>query len=105
MSYEGSVQIICKNGHYSVEGYDYGCGYPSCGVCGEDISSASTNDIDETNGCYRLSDGTCACGMRELILKDAGKSEICNLGHAHVTKEPTYSGFGNVVKFSSHKEI
>jgi hypothetical protein len=47
MSYEGSEEFICSNGHYSV--HNCYLGLPTkCPVC--DSTSGHTHFIDETNG-------------------------------------------------------
>jgi hypothetical protein len=50
MSYEGYVQCLCEDGHYSVcDAYYHGFGEDQvCSICGKPI--VWENDVDETNG-------------------------------------------------------
>lgn len=85
MSYEGYEQHICQNGHR----FDTGCGdwmdesVEACPIC--QALSVWWNGVDDTN-CDE-------CGVIrdwDSLLLTAQQTEVCNLGHTHVTKHATY---------------
>lgn len=79
MSYEGSVQCICHNGHYSIQDcYTEG----DCPECRGGI--AWRNDIDETNG---ESMGEIPFELlKEKYLITPADIQTCNLGHQHIVR-------------------
>ena len=56
MSYEGTKQVLCHNGHYfEYDSYDFvDLKLWSCDICG--APAEWHNSVDQTNGCY------CGCG-------------------------------------------
>ncbi len=64
MSYEGSVQCICPEGHYWIEDAYHSSGVPECEDCGR--FAAKTNSVDYTNGC-EFDGKPCMCGYRDPI--------------------------------------
>jgi hypothetical protein len=80
MSYEGSVKVLCEQGHLSV----YDCyDYPhilswTCKFCGS--SAAWHTEIDETNGPDEIS-GLCP-GDVKLRIRNRHECQ-CNCGHKH----------------------
>lgn len=84
MSYEGRVQHICANGHYS-ETDAYMSGF-KCESCGQ--PSAWSNSVDDTNcdeaGIIPQS------VLREKFLVSEQVVETCNLGHPHVTQPEVF---------------
>lgn len=69
MSYEGYVQVLCANGHYSTYDcwddpfviYDDSEETPICKVCGARL--VWRNGVDTTNGCnFDDERGICDCG-------------------------------------------
>lgn len=84
MSYEGYSQFICKNGHYSHQDEKYDSAPDPC-TCGAEY--IWENQVDETN-----------CDAHGVIPMDVINSfiltnevtEVCNLGHKHVTAEAIY---------------
>lgn len=83
MSYEGHNQFICKNGHRFNAPESYGNADNRCDVCGQE--PAWCNSVDDTN-CE--SDGI-ILDFSSLMIEPA-KSEVCNLGHVHVTQHARY---------------
>lgn len=105
MSFEGWYQLLCKNGHESSEDCYYHPDYGDwkCPVCGAEL--AWSNLVDITNGSY------CDCygpdkkpnpnceycqgtgridGYVELEVDQPEQTQVCNLGHVHVTKVAIY---------------
>ncbi len=86
MSYEGYEQCICENGHYFTQPgqYAFSEGLSKC-QCGSEV--AWSNSVDETNcdsyGIVLMSD------LNKLIIS-AEKTEVCNLGHTHITHKAIY---------------
>lgn len=82
MSYEGHVQTICENGHYSV----FGCySEPDHCDCGAKI--AWRNSVDDTNG----------YSVGEILDVDLKKALVtpptfctCACGHSHMREQPIY---------------
>lgn len=83
MSYEGYVQQLCTNGHYS-QADAYADGF-ACVDCGAEI--AWTNAVDETN-CDSF--GYIPPEEFKKILVKEETVEVCNLGHAHITSPAVY---------------
>lgn len=85
MSYEGYEQHICQNGHR----FNTQCSYmldedkTMCPIC--EAPSVWCNGVDDTNcdeyGVIR--------DWSSLLLTEI-ESEVCNLGHTHVTEHATY---------------
>jgi len=84
MSWEGYVQVICINGHYSTaDGYgDYPEKCPDCGA-----AVAETNLVDETNGCEG---NPCQCGAKAVVEVEPPVYETCSLGYSHIKEEGKY---------------
>ena len=87
MSYEGYVQCVCKNGHFFSHPETYGgnseVGCPTC-----DANPAFNNSVDETNG---ESTGYIPPELfAKKFLITAEVSEVCNLGHSHITSPAIY---------------
>lgn len=89
MSYEGSIQVLCANGHCNHIPEDYqggpwekGSVVRKCHNCGVDVVWA--NHVDETNGPPQ--------GIIDMtpFLVSPEVKERCNLGHEHVVKEALY---------------
>jgi len=80
MSYEGYVQAICENGHYSTfpEPYDMWYGKLTCSICKAKFSW--TNSVDDTN-CDAV--GVIPPEILETFVKDRTPIQVCNLGHTH----------------------
>ncbi len=86
MSYEGYEQCICENGHY----FETPCSYmfiENASICECGAKSVWDNSVDDTN-----------CDSFGIVLKEdidkllisAEKSEVCNLGHLHITHKAIY---------------
>lgn len=105
MSFEGSYQFLCENGHdagadcYSY--YDADFDAWKCGVCGAGLGW--WNLINVTNGSYCQDYDTgercsgceyCDCGRIdghvELEINKEAVTKTCNLGCAHVVEPVTY---------------
>jgi len=85
MSYEGSIQRLCKNGHYNVQDAMTAmyCGdEEKCSLCGEKF--VWENQVDETNGSFD-DEGKRIDGYVELKVEKETKCKEC--GH---TLEVTY---------------
>jgi len=85
MSYEGSIQRFCKNGHYNVQDAMTAmyCGdEKKCSLCGEKF--VWENHVDETNGSFD-DEGKRIDGYVELKVNKETKCKEC--GH---TLEVTY---------------
>ena len=84
MSYEGYVQTICENGHYSeFDAHDtrWVRGEIECPECESEI--VWVNEVDETN-----CDGY---GYIEVELDKPAVTETCDhCGHTRVVEEETY---------------
>lgn len=78
MAFQGYVQLLCARGHYrDVDAYD---DVPvACPVCGDPI--AWNHTVDMTHG----DEAPVA-----LAVKTKAEYGVCNFGHKHLTKEPTY---------------
>lgn len=87
MSYEGSEQHICMNGHYyTCNASGYYNDTPDCPICKS--VSVWCNSIDETNcdGLGYIPEDT----LKEKFLISAAEYKTCDLGHPHQTKEAIY---------------
>lgn len=78
MSYEGYVQAICTNGHYSSFAETYGRKYPTCPTCKAEFGW--TNPVDDTN-CDAV--GVIPSEVMDTFIKERTPSQVCNLGHTH----------------------
>lgn len=68
MSYEGRIQILCKNGHYSeIDCYMYSKETFVCDTCGE--NEHESNSVDDTNGYCD--------GYKDVIIKSEEKCPTC----------------------------
>lgn len=105
MSYEGSIQLLCENGHYDETDYDYGNGIsPSkCSFCG--AKWKEENHVDETHGCtstrYAALTSACECGRVEVIEVTPPKYCTCTCGHKHEIAPGTYK-FGAKETVAQH---
>jgi len=109
MSYEGFVQILCKNGHY----FSFNCyNDPTspaewgedkekwkCPNCGEGISWR--NNVDQTNCCigfdscreeeHKKTCNSIGFGYIELEIDKPKETKQCKeCGHIHTVKKETY---------------
>lgn len=96
MSYEGYVQVLCANGHYST--YDcwddpFGLGYgeetvnPICNVCGAKL--VWRNGVDITNGCDAIpevedTEGICGGGLHR---EEIDKRGCAGMGCGYISLE------------------
>lgn len=97
MSYEGFMQVLCENGHYSHEDdgcpmfwkrNDYVCHALINGeVCGS-TKYAWSNPVDETNGADPDT-GDCP-GYIHLEIKTPAVKKTCNMGHDHLISHAVY---------------
>lgn len=80
MSYEGYVQAICANGHYTSfpEPYDMGYEHLSCPTC--KAKFGWTNSVSTTN-CDSV--GVIPPDVMKTFVKERTPSQVCNLGHTH----------------------
>lgn len=88
MSYEGSEQILCKNGHYHwCDCYSFHEESWQCHICGAE--AAWTNSVDETNG----SDPKTGHGYGYIELEMATPIETCVCPECkirHIIRAATY---------------
>lgn len=83
MSYEGYVQALCVNGHYSTyDCYDF-CSSHRCFVCTAPL--AWVNDVDQTN-----CEDEGYLDMAAFLIAPA-EVQQCNLGHSHEVAPAIYS--------------
>jgi hypothetical protein len=118
MSYEGRDEMLCEDGHLSF----FDAMSSPMGMYGDKTSTCHCGKkyvwytaIDETNGAYcQLHNDSSTCyedkddcvlaypGEVELEIDTPAISEVCNLGHTHITKEETYKippiGIGRRIK-------
>lgn len=78
MSYEGYVQKLCANGH--LRSYDY-YDDEAENVCSCGAAFVFRHDVDETN---------CEGVHYPFVVATPAETQICNLGHVHITREQTY---------------
>lgn len=82
MSYEGRVQLLCRNGHMAVMDAYYAFDLTDggqCIHCGEPFVWA--HHIDDTNECGQLYD---------LEERQPAEYQVCNLGHRHCVVQAQY---------------
>lgn len=88
MSYEGYEEHICKNGHRFILNDIYNISEDEKIICPhcEEIS-AFFNGVDCTN---EPNQGAISEEGWKTLLLEEEISEICNLGHKHITKQAVY---------------
>lgn len=90
MSYEGYVQTICDNGHYSVRDDSHGAPDETCFECGSS-KVVWANPVDDTN-CESY--GYIDKRLIDMFLKNEALTKRCDLGHMHLVKPPVYKTEG-----------
>lgn len=86
MSYEGYVEVLCRNGHRRMFDCwdDYDTSEWRCS-CGE--PSAWQRQVDVTNG---TSPDEPWSMPYPFVTKREAETAVCNLGHTHVLREIEY---------------
>jgi hypothetical protein len=84
MSYEGYVQVICDNGHYSERDALFRRAVCNCGA-----ADAWQNDVDQTN-CDSWGYIPVEI-LEEKFLLEAEKFAVCDLGHKHVLTSAVFN--------------
>lgn len=79
MSYEGYVQRLCENGHFSVVDA-FSQEASACSACGK--AFVWTNDVDETNG-----DSWGFIDV-ERFRTSSTETKTCDMGHVHFVEHP-----------------
>ena len=81
MSYEGRIQVICKNGHYGVReaSYNFDEEDAPCS-CGAEL--AWINSVDDTN-CEAWGEIPESVLKEKFMVSDE-MVQTCNLGHSHI---------------------